>query len=518
MTSKLHPLVLIAALLTLAALPQLASAQDMALAEIGFKLPATRDLKPDLDVIAENIVKEESNTATFAAFVLAAAAFGIITLLTPCVFPMIPITVSFFLKQGEKKKANPLALATVYTATIVIVLGVAAVTLIKEFRDLAVNPWVNVALAFLFVFFAMSLFGMFDIVLPSFLVRATSSQEGRGGYLGTIFMALSFTIVSFTCVAPFMGGFAGLAASGKMSRLQLYSGGLVFAATFAAPFFLLALFPSLLKKLPKSGSWMNTVKVFMGFLEMAAALKFLRTAEIRWYSPPVLFTYDFVLGIWIALLLLAGLYLLAMYRLPHDEPMEHIGVFRLFFAIAAFSLAAYLFPALFPGKNGEKNRPAGIVFAWVDAFLLPESEETSSTGLIISSDLKRTLEEARRKNKLVFLDFTGVTCTNCRLNEKNVFPKPAVADLMKKYLNVQMYTDTVPANLYEGTASDEKREKDAEAILEFQQKVLNTIQLPTYAILKPVEGGKYQLVGTYEEGKINNVEAFVNFLKKPLEK
>ncbi len=486
--------------------------------EIANRIPSNRDLKADYDAISQSLIPLDAPVdGGFIAFVLTGMAFGLVTLLTPCVFPMIPITVSFFLKQGEKKAASPLALASVYALTIVTVLGIAAVTLLSQFRYLAVNPWMNVALGSLFVVFALSLFGMFDLVLPGFLVRATSSQEGRGGFIGTIFMALSFSIVSFTCVAPFMGGFAGISASGQVPQIQIYAGALAFAGTFAAPFFLLALFPSMLKKLPKSGSWMTTIKAFMGFLELAAALKFFRTAELRWTSPPVFFTYDFVLALWVGLLIAAGLYLLAMYRLPHDYPQEHIGVLRLMFALSAFGLAAYLFPGLLPSGPKDRHRPTGVIFAWVDSFLLPEVSAGSSGEAGVSSDLRKTLEEARRTKKLVFVDFTGVTCTNCRLNEKAVFPQPAVAELMKKYLTVQMYTDTIPTQLYETPPNEDKRDADAIINLEFQKKNFKDERLPLYAILKPEDNGKIRIIGVYEESKINDVTAFTEFLKKPLE-
>jgi thiol:disulfide interchange protein DsbD len=404
-------------------------------------------------------------------------------------------------------------MATLYTATIVIVLGIAAITLLSVFRSLSVDPWMNLFLGGLFIFFALSLFGMYEIVLPSSLVRFTSTREGKGGYAGTIFMALSFTIISFTCVAPFLGGFSGMAASGNFSQLQLALGGLAFAATFAAPFFFLALFPSMLKKLPKSGSWLNTVKVVMGFLELAAALKFFRTAELRWQIPPAIFSYDFVLAMWVAILVLMGLYLLNVYRLPHDEPMQHIGVPRMLFGFLSVSLAVYLMPAVF-SSGGDKPRPGGVVYAWVDSFLLPDA---GKEDFVWSGDLKAAIDDARAKNQLVFVDFTGVTCTNCKLNEKNVFPKPEVRDLLHRYHLVAMYTDTVPPQLYDGVPTPSRQDADAEANLEFQKRQFGTEQLPLYVILKPEPGtAKVSVVGVYEEGKINDEQAFVEFLRKPL--
>jgi thiol:disulfide interchange protein DsbD len=486
----------------------------------GLLIPSGRDFAADIDTVLKQLPPPESNNAGFIAFLLTAMFWGAVTLLTPCVFPMIPITVSYFIKQGEKKVHNPLMMAIVYTGTIVIVLGLSSVTLLSTFQDLSVNPFTNIALGLLFLVFAFSLFGMFDIRLPGFMARFTSEREGSGGYLGVIFMACSFTIVSFTCVAPFLGGFSGMAASGNFSKFQLAMGGLVFAATFAAPFFLLALFPSLMKKLPKSGDWMNTVKVVMGFLELAAALKFFRTAELRWTIPPQIFSYDFVLSMWVVLLVFCSLYMLGMYRLPHDYPQEHIGVPRMLFGVICLTLAIYLLPALFAkAPDGSKQRPGGMVYAWVDAFLLPEpsaAELLNKGDLAWSGDLLRAVEDARTKNQLLFLDFTGVTCSNCKLNEKNVFVKENVKELFRKYHLVQLYTDTVPEPFYESPPDFGTREDHAIAVKKFQLKAFGTQQLPLYVILKPLPDGKIERVGVYTEGKINDEAAFVEFLRKPL--
>ncbi len=488
----------------------------------GLRIPAGTNYAADMAAVEAMLPKFETDNTGFLTFVLTAMFWGAVTLLTPCVFPMIPITVSYFLKQGEKKLHNPIAMATVYTITIVVVLGTAALFFLSFFSRLAVNPYMNTALGILFIVFAMSLFGMFDLVLPNFMVRFTSKREGSGGYGGVIFMALSFSIVSFTCVAPFLGGFAGMVSSGKFSNLQLAAGAFSFAGTFAAPFFLLAIFPSLLKKVPKSGSWMNTIKVVMGFLELAAALKFLRTAELRWVSPPALFTYDFVLSMYIVILILAGLYLLNLYRLPHDEPQDHIGVTRMLFGLVSISVALYLMPGLFTGGGQGKQRPGGTIFAWVDAFLLPEPGGAEVIGgESWSADLKRAIEESRATGEPIFIDFTGVTCTNCKLNEKDVFPQPGVASLMKQFRLVQLYTDEIPPVFYEAPPDNEGREVDARINRKFQKNVFGTEQLPLYVTLRPkpgIRGGPVEITGVYTEGKINNVQTFEAFLRKGLER
>jgi thiol:disulfide interchange protein DsbD len=466
------------------------------------------------------LIRKEAVNLSLMSFLLTGIFWGAVSLVTPCVFPMIPITVSYFLKQSEKEHHRPLTMALVYCATIVIVLTVAAVLLLSFFRQLSVNPIMNYALGALFIFFALSLFGMYEIELPAGLARFTSAREGKGGLAGTMFMALTFTIVSFACVAPFLGGFGGTAATQGLPWYALVLGGLAFSLTFASPFFVLALFPTLLKRLPKSGSWLNSVKVVMGFLELAAALKFLRAGELVSSSNPTFFTYDLVLGLYVALCVLCGLYLLGVYRLPHDSPAEHVSVPQLLWSIIFLSLGLYLAPGLFHyGSEGAKQRPSGTIFAWVDSFLLPDPGEVKNTELAWSVDLKQAVERNRKlraegKGKPIFIDFTGELCTNCRYNEGNVFSKPEIRDLLKRYELVQLYTDWVPTQYVRDPS---RRQEFAEINQDFQQDVFNTIQLPLYAILQPRPDGKIEVVSVYDEGKINDVARFTQFLKDPLE-
>ncbi len=455
-------------------------------------------------------------------FLLAGMFWGAISLITPCVFPMIPITVSFFLKQSEKEHHRPLTTALVYCLTIVVVLTTAAVVLLETLKELSISPLMNFGLGALFVFFALSLFGMYEIELPSGLARFTSARENKGGLVGTMFMALTFTIISFACVAPFLGGFAGTAATTGFNWVHRLLGGAAFAVTFAAPFFILALFPTLLKKLPKSGSWLNNVKVVMGFLELAAALKFLRAGELVILPKPTLFTYDLVLGMWIAIGLLCGFYLLNFYRLPYDSPVETIGVPRLLFGFLFLSLSFYLLPALFKfNAEGEKQRPNGTIYAWIDSFLLPEPGE-GKEELAWTGNLAQVIEEARAQRKLVFLDFTGETCTNCKINEKNVFTKTEFKELFRPYRLVQLYTDKVPNQYYSPSvrgqfANSTKRQRaDASVNLWFQREAFGTEQLPLYVILEPGLDGTIEVVSQYAEGKINDEGAFAQFLKEPL--
>ena len=456
----------------------------------------------------------------FLGLIVAAVLWGFVSLATPCVFPMIPITVSLFLKQSNQTTASVLRLALIYCLTIIAVLGSSAVFLLAVFQKLSVDPYMNLFLAGLFVFFALSLFGMYDISLPNFLLQGADRGRRAGGTIGTVFGAVAFSIVSFTCVAPFLGGFAGLAASGNYTTPELVLAGIAFATAFASPFFLLALFPTLLKKLPRSGGWLDTVKAVMGFLELAAALKFLRTAELRLFDKAELITYDVALAAWVGIFLVAGLYLLNLFRLPHDDEKPNIGVLRMLFGLGAIVFAVHLVPGLFPPQ-----RPAGTVYAWVNSFLLPDPGERAK-GLRWGTDLKAEVDRIVAEKSagrtpergLIFIDFTGLTCTNCTLNENNVFPQPAVSELLRKYTLVKLYTDEVPAHYYTSPPARDLRNAEARANQGFQDSRFGTLQLPLYVILDPQADGRVVVRGVYDEGKINAVPKFVEFLTAPLAK
>jgi thiol:disulfide interchange protein DsbD len=284
--------------------------------------------------------------------------------------------------------------------------------------------------------------------------------------------------------------------------------------------------PGLLKSLPKSGGWLDSVKVVMGFLELAAALKFFRTAELRSPFGLSYFTYDLVLAGWVAISFACGLYLLNAFRLPHDEEKPNIGVPRLLFAVLFIGLGFYLLPGTFKASDGSDQRPKGAVFAWVDAFLLPD-EKTSKTevreqekGLLWGSDLKDAMDQSReskargQKPRPIFVDFTGKTCSNCRLNERNIFPLSEVQNLLREYQLVQLYTDEVPESTYAVDPGFDARRDEARANDDFKydKQVFGTGQLPLYVVLVPEPSGKYK-AEVYKEGAINNKDAFLAFLK-----
>jgi thiol:disulfide interchange protein DsbD len=571
--------------------------------------PATAPAKADPPASPPANTAAPKRADLFQSMLLA-AGWGLISLVTPCVFPMIPITVSLFLKQSQNNAVEAVKQAGVYCLTIIVMLGVPTVFLLSSFSKLSIDPFMNVFLAGLFVFFAISLFGAYEatiratfwfvsvfggavalasavstqlavnagtldaaaegggligrwvsvgvflaIAVALFATRKPGSQDGlvkfadakrkAGGILGTVFGAMLFSIISFTCVAPFLGAFAGLVSTEYKGReLELIPVGLAFSTAFASPFFVLALFPSLMKKLPRSGGWLDIVKAVMGFIELAAAFKFARTAEVRWLDPVQYFTYSVCLTAFVAISVVCGLYLLGVFRLPHDEDERtKLSVPRLLFALGFLGFGIYLTPGLFRTESGENQRPQGVVFAWVDSFLLPDAtppkpatDGGKAKGETWSRDLEATKREVagrvraweaeKAKNpaapppdqRLIFIDFTGVTCSNCKLNERNVFPMPEVAGLLKQYAGVQLYTDTVPASLYTGTVPTlEERTTEAGRNREYQVSEYGTEQLPLYVILKVNADGTTTKLGQYEEGKINNVGAFVEFLRKPLE-
>jgi thiol:disulfide interchange protein DsbD len=422
------------------------------------------------------------------AVILTSAAAAIAMLLTPCVFPMIPITVSFFLKQSEKKDHNALLTAAVYSLTIIAVLTFAVLVLGKLIVTLANDAWLNIGLGGLLVFFALSLFGMYEIELPSGLARFTSSHEGHG-YIGAIFMALTFTITSFTCTGPFLGPLLVVVREYQLSFTERLIGALCYSGTFASPFFLLALFPTLLKRLPKSGGWLNAVKVVMGFLEVAAATKFLANADLAWNpGNPMLFNYETVLCSWIALSLACSLYLLGLFRLPHDTPIEHIGVGRMVLASLFLGLGFYMMPALW------RVTPQGLVGRGLVAFLpLDTRSEVSGSGsgkseLAWHRNYEKAWELANREGKLIFIDFTGQNCTNCRYNEKNVFPDPRVHEELSKYVLVQLYTDFVPdPSLSHHESYEEGQKNDS-----LRSETFGDVANPLYAVIRPAKDQPFE--------------------------
>jgi thiol:disulfide interchange protein DsbD len=470
---------------------------------------------------ADLVEKPEAKRQTLLGMILLSMAAALAMLCTPCVFPMIPITVSICLKQSQREHHNALLTAAVYSLTIIIMLTASILLLGGLVVAWANNVWLNLVLGVVMVYFALSLFGMYDIELPRGLARFTNSREDKGGYVGIIFMALTFTITSFTCTGPFLGPLLVAAKETGLSFGDQLISALAYSATFAAPFFVLALFPSLAKKLPKSGGWLNAVKVVMGFIELALAFKFLSNSDLA-FNPgrPVLFNYETVLCAWIGLSLACGLYLLGIFRLPHDSPVEHLSVPRMLLAGMFLSFAIYITPALW------RVVPQGVIGNSVVAFLpLDTRARPGETEWL--RDYELAYKEAAEQGKLIFIDFTGQNCTNCRYNEKNVFVLPEVQQELKKYVRVQLYTDVVP----DPKLSTAQAESQGTLNNELREHTFNDVANPLYAIIRPRKGtGPYVekngvkiLAGAdlnrVRKGLINEaaVKDFVDFLQQPLQ-
>ena len=422
---------------------------------------------------------ENAKAKGFWAYVGLAMSVGALALLTPCVFPMIPITVSFFTKRPTISKSRGVFDALIYSFGIIFtftVLGlILAVTLgAAGINQFAANPFINILIALIFIVFAFNLFGMFEIIIPSGVLTSLTNKSQQGsGFISILLMALTFTLTSFTCTVPFIG--TVLVAASQGDYWWAIIGMLAFSTAFAFPFFLLALFPSWLKSLPKSGSWLNSVKVVMGFLELAAAMKFLSNVDL--VLGLGILNRDLFLALWIAIAIVTSVYLLGKIRLPHDSPFETMGVARMMFALFFIGISIFLF-------TGLKNTPLGELDAFLPPMMYQEtinaaSGKLSSGGPAESaqknqnetwiSDYKAALELSKKQNKPVFIDFTGFACTNCRWMEANVFTRTEIQSLLGKYILTRLYTDG------RGKIYDENRA--------FQETRFGTVALPLYVIM-----------------------------------
>jgi len=412
------------------------------------------------------------------AFIAFAFGAGLLALLTPCVFPMVPITVSYFAKQHEKAGGNagiaqPLAyclgIISAFTGFGLIVTIVFGASGIQRF---ATSPIVNLALAVLFIVLALNLFGIYEITLP---VSVTNrfNYRGKSGLIVPVLMGLTFTLTSFTCTVPFVGTILINAARGQL--LFPLVGMLAFSTAFSLPFFLLAMFPQYLAKLPKSGSWLAAVKGFMGFLEIAAAVKFFSNADLVWGTG--ILSRTLFLGVWVVIFAVAALFLAGIFKLPTVEMPKQFGPSRIvFLALTIVTIGYFVFGA------------TGNSLGEMEAYLPP----SKSAGWLENYD--KALDLAKRTNKPVFINFTGVTCTNCRWMEKNMFPNADVQSELKKYVLVELYTD--------------KQSKEDEANQALQQRLTGTVALPVYLCVSP-EG---KILAKFESST-RQTEEFLTFLK-----
>ncbi|MEM6843276.1 MAG: cytochrome c biogenesis protein CcdA [Bacteroidota bacterium] len=426
------------------------------------------DVEEKLVTSANTNSRESTTPYTLITFFFIAFLAGLAALLTPCVFPMIPMTVTFF-TGGNSSNATAIRKAIIYGLSIVAIYTVVG-TLVSVIFGPAFANWLsthwlpNLFFFAVFIFFALSFLGLFEITLPSSLVNKVDQQADKGGYYGIFFMAFTLVLVSFSCTGPIVGSVLVESAGGQFVKPIV--GMLGFSLAFAIPFALFAAFPQWLNSLPKSGGWLNSVKVILGFLELALALKFLSVADQVYHWN--LLDREVYLTLWIVIFALMGFYLLGKLRLPHDSKLETISVPRLMLAIATFSFVVYLIPGLFgaplkalagylpPMHTHDFNMPlliaqqqsadGGSALVRNEVALCDEPKHSDLLhfphGIQGYFDYDQALACAHAQNKPLFIDFTGHGCVNCREMEARVWSDPAVLQRLKEdFVMVALYVD-----------------------------------------------------------------------------
>ncbi|WP_427872552.1 protein-disulfide reductase DsbD family protein [Flavobacterium sp. MMS24-S5] len=383
---------------------------------------------------------------------------GFAALLTPCVFPMIPMTVSFFTKQS-KSRAKGIRNAIIYGFSIIAIYVILGLIVTKIFGADALNAlstdvWFNLIFFVILVVFATSFLGAFEIMLPNSWANKADQQADKGGLIGILFMALALAIVSFSCTGPIVGTLLVEAASN--GGIAPIVGMLGFSLALALPFMLFAMFPGWLNSLPKSGGWLNTVKVVLGFLELALAFKFLSNADLVLQLH--FLEREVFIAIWIAIFGAMTLYLFGKITLPHDSPTNHISVGRLYLGLLTFVFTMYLIPGLwgaplklisaFPPPPQYSESPFGVGGSGNGSVSsesikgLPEGAELGPHGIMVFHDYEDGLAYAKEINKPIMLDFTGYACVNCRKMENNVWSEPAILPILKNdVVLISLYVD-----------------------------------------------------------------------------
>ncbi|HPH38019.1 MAG TPA: thioredoxin family protein [Sediminibacterium sp.] len=392
---------------------------------------------------------------------------GLLAVITPCVFPLIPVTVSFFLKRSKTRAAG-IKNALWYSLSIIGIYTVPTILLVLLFGDdilyqISTSAISNLLFFAIFLVFAISFFGAFELQLPNSWANKADQKAGKGGLGGIFFMALTLVIVSFSCTGPIVGTLLGQTSTGGVSTAPII-GMLGFGVGLALPFSLFAFFPSMLQSLPKSGGWLNSVKVSFGFIELALALKFLSNVDLIYHWR--LLDRDVFLVLWIVIFVLLGIYLLGKLKFSHDSDLPYVSVPRLFFAIASFSFALYILPGLWGAPLRHLSGfipPDGTQEFNLDALKYQLNSGTNQNGktlhlaqppqrladklhvpygLIAYFTLEEGMAAAKALNKPIMLDFTGHSCANCRKMEKEVWKDPAVLQRMKEnFVLVSLYVD-----------------------------------------------------------------------------
>ncbi|OCB70191.1 protein-disulfide reductase DsbD family protein [Flavobacterium crassostreae] len=437
-TTQAEPIVLDTATTTYAFVPDTAATAAVVL----------KNKKTPSNTMAATSQQKGLWTIFFIAFFSGFAA-----LLTPCVFPMIPMTVSFFTKKS-KTKAQGIRNAMVYGLAIIVIyvmLGFLVTWIFgaDALNALSTNVWFNILFFVLLITFAASFLGAFEIMLPNSWANKVDNQADRGGLIGILFMALALAIVSFSCTGPIVGTLLVEAASkGGIAPIVGMFG---FSLALALPFMFFAMFPGWLQSLPKSGGWLNTVKVFLGFLELALAFKFLSNADLVLQLH--LLEREVFLAIWIAIFGTLAFYLFGKITLPHDSPLTHISVGRLAMGLVVLTFTIYLIPGLwgaplkiisaFPPPLTYSESPMGLGSSARNTIVeLPEGATSGPHGIVVFEDYDKGLAYAKAVNKPIMLDFTGYACVNCRKMENNVWSNATVLKLLKnEVVVVSLYVD-----------------------------------------------------------------------------
>lgn len=476
-------------------------------------------------------LEEDEEQGGLIGFMLIAFLAGLAALLTPCVFPMIPMTVTFFTGRS-KSRASGIRNAFIYGFSIIAIYTIAgtAVAAIQgpEFANWLSTHWIpNVFFFLIFIFFAFAFLGMFELTLPSGFVNKMDAKADKGGMTGIFFMAFTLVLVSFSCTGPIVGSILISSAGGALLKPIL--GMFAFSLAFAIPFTLFAIFPEWLNSLPKSGGWLNSVKVVLGFLELALAFKFLSVADQVYHWG--LLDRDIYIAIWVVIFTLLGFYLLGKIRLPHDSPMQHIGVPRLMLAITTFVFVVYLIPGLWgaPLKslsgylppmathdfNIFENRYSGTssenqlddVPKYADFLHFPH-------GIQGYFDYDQALAAAKRTGKPLFIDFTGHGCVNCREMEARVWSDSQVLQRLKEdFVMVALYIDErheLPESEWYTSEYDGKvKSTIGKQNADFQITRFNNNAQPYYVILDHNE----ELL-VRPKAYDTNIQNFVNFLEE----
>ena len=403
---------------------------------------------------------DESGNSLFNIFLLGFVG-GLLALLTPCVFPMIPLTVSFFTKQSQSKSKG-IFNAILYGVFIVIIYMLLSVPfhLIDGLdpsilNTISTNIWLNIFFFVILVFFSLSFFGFYEITLPSSWGTKMDAASDVGGFVGIFFMALTLAIVSFSCTGPILGSLlAGSLGTVGNPAFQLSAGMTGFGLALALPFALFALFPNLLNSLPKSGGWLNTTKVVLGFLELAFAFKFLSNSDLvgHWN----LLKREVFIGLWIVIFSGLALYLFGKIKFPHDAVLKKTSFFRVSFGVLVFAFVIYLIPGTFKNPTWNLNALSG--FPPPQFYSIYEQASDCPLGLDCYKDFDEGLQAAKDTNKPILLDFTGWACVNCRKMEENVWSDPAIYNLLKEeYILISLYVDDNEKELPKAAQFDFKK-------------------------------------------------------------